>query len=73
MTRPDTSPRFVTKRALARHFECSIRTIDNWMAEGIIPYLKVGRLVRFRIDAVEASLDKFNQSETKPLKQQIHP
>ena len=34
----------------------SVRTIELWMKAGIIPYTKIGKLVRFDLEEVKASL-----------------
>jgi hypothetical protein len=44
------------KKALALELGVSIRTISNWMAEGVIPHLKVGTLVFLDPEAVYNAL-----------------
>jgi hypothetical protein len=47
-----------TKAQIAAFFQVSTRTIDSWMALGLIPYWKVGsRCVRFDLEAVKRRLD----------------
>ena len=38
----------LTKRELAPRLRIAVRTLDNWMGKGHIPYIKVGKTVRFR-------------------------
>ena len=45
------------KRELAEKLAISKRTLDVWMSKGRIPFLKVGRSVRFRLSDV---LEKLN-------------
>jgi excisionase family DNA binding protein len=45
------------KRELAEKLAISKRTLDVWMQMGRIPFLKVGRSVRFRLPDV---LEKLN-------------
>jgi excisionase family DNA binding protein len=45
------------KRELAEKLAISKRTLDIWMQKGRIPFLKVGRSVRFRLSDV---LEKLN-------------
>lgn len=54
------SPReqLLDKRGVARLSQSTPRSVENWMARGLIPYLKIGRLVRFRESDVLAALDK---------------
>ena len=47
------------KRELAERLAISKRTLDAWMSMGRIPYLKVGRSVRFRLSDVLAKLNTF--------------
>jgi hypothetical protein len=46
---------YVTKTELARHLRVCTRTIDNMMARNDIPYLVLGRIVRFKISEVDHS------------------
>jgi hypothetical protein len=39
---------FITQREVARRFNKSIRTIQNWMRLGMIPYIKCGRSALFQ-------------------------
>jgi len=39
---------FINKREVARHLGKTLRTVDNWMGRGILPYYKIGRSVQFR-------------------------
>jgi excisionase family DNA binding protein len=47
------------KRELAEKLAISKRTLDVWMAKGRIPFLKVGRSVRFRLADVLEKLQTF--------------
>ena len=47
---------YVTKAELARHLRVCKRTIDNMMARNDIPYLVLGRIVRFKISEVDHAL-----------------
>ncbi len=54
-----TPNRWQTKAGLARHFSMSLRTVTNLMRRRVVPYVKVGRLVRFDLPACEKALKKF--------------
>jgi excisionase family DNA binding protein len=49
----------LTKRGLAPKLQISTRTIDAWMREGRIPFLKLGKTVRFRLPDVLEKLNSF--------------
>jgi excisionase family DNA binding protein len=52
-------PGFVKKREIARFLNVSPRTIDKWIADRRIPYIKVNpRLNLFRLRDVEKALTK---------------
>jgi len=48
----------VSKKEVAKHLGVQVRTVDNWIGRGYIPYYKVGRSVRFRLSDVQAHLDQ---------------
>jgi excisionase family DNA binding protein len=52
---------------VAEHLMVCRRQLYNWRKSGLIPYLKLGKAVRFRLADVEAALAKFTiQHEPKP-------
>jgi excisionase family DNA binding protein len=53
---PATPEGFIDKAEVARRLNKTIRTVDNWMARGILPYYKLGRTVAFRWSDVEAHM-----------------
>jgi excisionase family DNA binding protein len=50
--------RLLTKAESAHYCHVQTRTIDNWMKRGLIPYYKIGKAVRFRLEDIQAHLDK---------------
>lgn len=58
--------RLYTKGELAKRCQVSTRSIDNWMREGKVPFLKIGRSVRFSPKRVEEFLQQFNQEAADP-------
>jgi excisionase family DNA binding protein len=49
----------LTKRQLAPKLQIAPRTLDLWMRKGRIPFLKVGRTVRFRLGDVLEKLSTY--------------
>ena len=41
----EPEPELDRKKQFARRANVSVRTVDNWLADGRIPYLKIGRTV----------------------------
>lgn len=48
----------INKTELARRVGRKVRTVDYWMAKGLIPYLKIGNAVMFKWSDVEAHLQQ---------------
>jgi PTS system nitrogen regulatory IIA component len=44
----------MTAEDAANYFQCSPRTIYEWAERGLLPSVKLGRLVRFREEDLEA-------------------
>ena len=47
---------FIKKREVARRLQKQVRTVDNWMKRGLLPYYKIGRSVSFKWSEVEEHL-----------------
>ena len=47
---------FIDKSEIARRLNKTIRTVDNWMKRGLLPYYKIGRSVVFKWSDVETHL-----------------
>lgn len=48
--------RFIGKTEVARRLNKTVRTVDNWMQRGILPYYKIGRSVEFKWSEIELHL-----------------
>jgi excisionase family DNA binding protein len=55
----DVYTRLLNKDEVARVIGKSRRSVELLMLERVIPYVKVGRSVRFRLRDVEKALEKF--------------
>lgn len=47
---------FITKPEVAQRLGKTLRTVDNWMNRGLLPYYKIGRSVCFRWSEVQSYL-----------------
>ena len=50
-----------TKPEVARHFGITVRTLENWMTQGYVPYLRFGRAVRFILADVQMHVQKYSR------------
>jgi excisionase family DNA binding protein len=55
----------LTRLELAAFLKVSPRTIDNYVASRRIPYIRMGRIVRFRIADVERALNRYTVEEVR--------
>lgn len=49
---------FINKQQAAKMAGFTMRTIDNWMHQGIIPYYKIGRSVLLKASDITAAIEK---------------
>ena len=63
---PLIQKRLLSKRELAAILNVSERTLDNWLAQGKIPRLRLSnRLTRFNLSRVEAALGRYEIKEVR--------
>ena len=55
-----------SRNQLAANYSVSLRTVDEWMARGWIPFLRVGKLIRFSLPEVDAALRERFEVKAKP-------
>lgn len=48
-----------TKSEIASHFQCNIRTVTKLMKRRILPFVKIGRLVRLDVDECDQAMEKY--------------
>ena len=58
LTEIEPDNQMVDKAEIAKMLGMTIRTVDNWMDRGLIPYFKIGRSVRFRKNDVIQHLNR---------------
>ncbi|MBI5386784.1 MAG: helix-turn-helix domain-containing protein [Verrucomicrobia bacterium] len=56
VTLPKQVEPFIGKRELCKRLNKKLRTVDDWMKRGLLPYYKIGHSVSFRWSEVEAFL-----------------
>lgn len=50
---------WTTRSEMARHFKCSVRHVNKLMNRRILPFLKIGRFVRFDLAACDQAMKKY--------------
>jgi excisionase family DNA binding protein len=50
---------WVKKSHVAKHLNISVCTLDNWMAKGVIPHIRLGeRRVFFKLSEVDEAINR---------------
>jgi len=59
-TQAQQACKLVAKPRLAHRYTVSPRTIDNWMKNGVLPFIKIGKkFIRFDPDECDAAIARF--------------
>ena len=53
-----TADAMLTKPEVAKYFGVTVRTLENWMTQGYVPYIRFGRAVRFSLADVQRHVEK---------------
>jgi excisionase family DNA binding protein len=59
----DPSVHLLDKRLLALKLGVSRRSVENMMQRRVIPYIRIGAIVRFRLTDVERALARYTVKE----------
>lgn len=49
---------WVGKKEAAAHLKISLRTLNSWMKKGVIPHMRIGRGVRFKLSEVDEAMKR---------------
>lgn len=61
-TTPNSVGKLLNRDEIAARYSVSLRTITNWEQRRILPYIKIGRLVRFDTERCDRALAAFEIS-----------
>ena len=65
MTSQTTAPKLLDTPELAAYLDNQTNTLEGWRVKGIGPrYIKIGRLVRYRIEDVERWIEAQTRTST---------
>ena len=67
MTENTNNNEWRSKKEIAAHFGIGLRTVTDWMRRRIMPFVKVGGVVRFCVPDCEAAVRKYlRRTSRKP-------
>ena len=56
-----TNYQLMTDKEVSAYLHVCRRSLFNWRKAGLIPYIKLGKSVRFRINEVEVALNRMSR------------
>ena len=62
-TESKSSEKLLTKREMADELDISLVSLTEWMKQGRIPYMRMGKRIYFKKQEVVASMAGFNQNK----------
>ena len=64
---PIAIERWVGKKGVAEHFKISVHTTDNWMKRGLLPYIRTGKSVRFKLSEAKETINRRLNANNSPM------
>ena len=65
IVKPSWTEGWVGKKEVAEHLGISQRTLYNWMERRLIPYMRIGRSVRFKLSEVDEAINRQIRIESR--------
>ena len=57
-----TNYQLMTDKEVSTYLNVCRRSLYNWRKAGLIPYIRLGKAVRFRVSEVEAAINRMAQN-----------
>ena len=51
--------RLLTEKEAAEYLRIKVRQLYTWRVSGLIPYIRIGKALRYRKSAIDQALDRF--------------
>lgn len=51
--------RLLTEKEAAEYLRIKVRQLYNWRVSGLIPYIRIGKALRYRKSAIDQTLSRF--------------
>ena len=62
-----TDDRLLTEKETAEYLRIKVRQLYNWRVSGLIPYIKIGKALRYRKAAIDQALERFTMGRNENL------
>lgn len=66
MQRPviSSDDRLLTEKEAAEYLRIKPRQLFNWRVSGLIPFMRIGKALRYRKSTIDAALERFTHGPT---------
>ena len=54
-----TDDRLLTEKEAAEYLRIKVRQLYNWRGSGLIPFIRIGKALRYRKSAIDQALARF--------------
>lgn len=58
---PNVETAYVGKAAAAAYLDVGVRTLESWMADGVVAYYRIGNVVRFKLSELDEVMSSFRR------------
>ncbi len=62
-----TEGRLLTETEACEYLRVRPRQLFNWRMSGLVPFIRIGRAVRFRVTDLDAAIDRMTVNPIQPL------
>ena len=67
MTRFDAPPSYMSEREAAAYLKVSVRCMITWRNNGLLPYFRIGRSIRYSRQQIDRALEDRHQCNVGAL------
>ena len=61
-----TNSRLLTETEACEYLRVRPRQLFNWRMSGLVPFIRIGRAVRFRVSDLDAAIDRMTINPIQP-------
>ena len=59
--------RLLTENEACEYLRVRPRQLFNWRMSGLVPFIRIGRAIRFRVTDLDAAIDRMTINPIKPV------
>lgn len=63
----NTASRLLTETEACEYLRVRPRQLFNWRMTGLVPFIRIGRAIRFRVPDLDAAIDRMTINPIQPV------